>query len=210
MESVEQSRESVEYSDVKYDQPIETEGGREISEESELRDSGFADARYDAPIDSGCDLVKNQNERAETREIDNEFLSALINLMPERQPYSEKLIQNKRDGLAREDAVLDDLLNKYDPLDGYDIFEERYLCDSEGNRVKDVETGSGRRIDFVVVRDGKVVDSVEVTSETADKTQQTAKEDRIRENGGIYIKNPYDSSLVLIDDSVRTRIERRA
>lgn len=210
MEDLGQSGEVVEYSDVKYDQPIETGQDGDVSDGPELRDSGFADARYDAPIDSGCVSVENQTERAETQETDNGFLSALINLMPERQPYSEKLIQNKRDGLAREDAVLEDLYNKYDPMDGYDIFGERYLYDSDGNRAKDVETGSGRRIDFVVVKDGRVVDSVEVTSETADKTEQTAKEERIRDNGGNYIKNPYDSSLVMIDDSVKTRIERRA
>ena len=83
-----------------------------------------------------------------------------------------------------------------------------YLRDENGEIVKDPVTGEARRIDFVVVKDGKVVDSVEVTSKTADKTEQTAKEDRIRENGGNYIKTT-DGDLVRIPDDLKTRIERR-
>ena len=62
--------------------------------------------------------------------------------------------------------------------DGYEIISEAYLRDKDGNIVKDPETNSARRIDFVVVKDGKVVDSVEVTSKTASKEEQSAKEDR--------------------------------
>lgn len=54
----------------------------------------------------------------------------------------------------------------------------------------------------------KVVDSVEVTSKTADKTLQTAKENRIREAGGNYIRD-YRGNLVQIPPNVHTRIERR-
>ena len=41
------------------------------------------------------------------------------------------------------------------------------LEDKEGNIVKDPETGEARRIDFTVSKDGEVVKSIEVTSETA-------------------------------------------
>ena len=61
----------------------------------------------------------------------------------------------------------------------------------------------------VVVKDGKVVDSIEVTSKTAPKEAQSAKEERIRENGGNYIKDPDTGELIRIPDSVHTRIERR-
>lgn len=118
------------------------------------------------------------------------------------------LIKNKEDGLAREKEVREDLEKKYPPEQGYQIVSEAYLRDENGNIVKDPETGTARRIDFVVVKDGKVVDSIEVTSTTADKTEQTAKENRIRENGGNYIRDN-DGNLVKIPDDVSTRIERR-
>ena len=117
-------------------------------------------------------------------------------------------IQNKIDGLAREKEVAEELQEKYPPEEGYEIVSEAYLRDKDGNIVRDSETGEARRIDFVVVKDGKVVDSVEVTSKTADKTEQTAKEERIREAGGNYIRD-YNGNLVEIPSTVQTRIERR-
>ena len=59
-----------------------------------------------------------------------------------------------------------------------------------------------------------MVDTVEVTSTTADKTEQSAKEQRIRDNGGNFIKtHERDSNgnpiIVKIPDEVTTRIERR-
>lgn len=75
--------------------------------------------------------------------------------------------------------------------------------------VKDPETNTARRIDFVIVKNGKVVDSIEVTSQTADKTDQMAKESRIRENGGVFIKDD-DGNLIEMNKKTQTRIERRA
>ena len=86
--------------------------------------------------------------------------------------------------------------------------KEAYLRDKDGNFVIDPVTGKRRRIDFVVVKDGKVVESVEVTSMTAPKEEQMAKEKRIREQGGNYIYDN-DGNLVEFLDSVETHIERR-
>lgn len=117
-------------------------------------------------------------------------------------------IKNKADGLAREKEVSHELEQKYPQEKGYQVVSEPYLRDKDGNIVKDSVTDSGRRVDFVVVKDGKAVDSVEVTSQTADKTEQSAKEDRIRESGGNYIRDN-NGDLVEIPDTVQTRIERK-
>ena len=117
-------------------------------------------------------------------------------------------IQNKIDGLAREEEVSEELKEKYPPEEGYEIVSEAYLRDKDGKIVRDPETGEARRIDFVIVKDGKVVDSVEVTSKTADKTAQSAKETRIREAGGNYVRDN-NGNLVEIPPTVQTRIERR-
>lgn len=119
-----------------------------------------------------------------------------------------QIVENKREGTKREEDALKDLQEKYPNSKGYQIVREAYLRDQDGNIVKDPETGEARRIDFVVVQDGKVVESVEVTSKTAPKETQCAKEERIRENGGNYIKLP-DGSLAQFSQEVSTTIDRR-
>lgn len=127
-----------------------------------------------------------------------------------RETESEKgePIKNKQDGLRREKEVEEELKKEYPEEEGYEILSEVYLRDKDGKIVRDPVTGEARRIDFVVVKDGKVVASIEVTSKTADKTDQSAKENRIRENGGNYIKDS-NGNLIEIPASIQTRIERR-
>lgn len=129
-------------------------------------------------------------------------------------PFSERvevkfdIIQNKLDGCAREEKVGKELQEKYPLEKGYSVIREAYLRDENGNIVKDPLTGEARRIDFVVVKEGRVVEMVEVTSKTAPKDAQTAKENRIRDNGGNYIKDD-KGDIVKIPNSVQTRIDRR-
>lgn len=118
------------------------------------------------------------------------------------------ILQNKLDGRQREKDVEKELNEEYPPEEGYSTVPEATLRDKDGNIVKDPVTGEARRIDIVVVKDGKAVDSIEVTSKTADKSAQSAKEERIREAGGNYIKDN-NGKLVEIPKEVRTRIERR-
>ena len=118
-------------------------------------------------------------------------------------------IQNKIDGLRREAEVEAELNEQYPAEQGYAIKRERMLCNKDGTPAIDPKTGERRRLDYVVFKDGKVVDMIEVTSPTANKIGQSAKEMRIRENGGNYIKGP-DGKPVRIPNNIQTRIERRA
>lgn len=156
-----------------------------------IDDSSLAVYARDVP-DDACD---NKNEQPDNKsETDN--------------PEKNAPIQNKLDGLEREKEVAEELQKKYPPEEGYEIIPEAYLRDKNGNIVRDPETGEARRVDFVVVKDGKVVDSVEVTSKTADKTEQSAKENRIRDAGGNYVRDS-GGNLVEVPADVQTRIERR-
>ena len=84
------------------------------------------------------------------------------------------------------------------------IVKERYLRDSSGKSIKDPLTDSRRRVDFAVIQDGKVVDMIEVTSPTADKTMQVNKEARIRATGDVYIRDPKTKKLYNVTN-VQTR-----
>ena len=101
-------------------------------------------------------------------------------------PWGLELIPNKVAGNAREALAKRWLQKKYPNAQ---ILSERYIRDSSGVSVKD-SFGSRRRLDFVVVEDGKVRGIFEVTSPTADKTLQIRKEQYIRNNGGTHIKAP--------------------
>lgn len=138
----------------------------------------------------------------------NEGISAKDN--PEMKVPSAR--QNKLDGCRRETEVAKELGLRYPEKEGYKVLREKELCDRGGKPVMDLQTGEKRRIDFVVVKDGKVVDMVEVTSKTAPKRDQLAKEYRIRDNGGNYVREYDDNGMrriYRIPNNVETRVERR-
>ena len=139
---------------------------------------------------------------------DRELNKSVELLRKKFDDLAEGILPNKQEGLRRESEVKQELEKEYPESKGYEIISEALLRDSNGKPVKDPETGEARRIDFVVVKDGTVVDSIEVTSETADKTGQTAKENRIRAAGGNYVRTS-DGSLAEYPNDLQTTIERR-
>ena len=151
--------------------------------------------------------ASENKEKNSTDAPDKKGLTNAEKEVPETQE-TKLPIQNKIDGLKREKDVRSELNQKYPEDQGYKVIPEVRLMDENGNLAKDPVTGEGRRLDFVVTKDGKIVDSVEVTSKTADKTEQSAKEERIRANGGNYIKDS-DGNLLRLPDDMHTRIERR-
>lgn len=167
---------------------------------------------------SSFELSHGLNEFAK-RESELEKLSGDYPLLSDkelRMPLSTafrdnicEIIPNKENGLRRELEVEGDLQKKYPEANNCTIVREAYLRDENGNIVKDPVTDTARRIDFVVIQDGRVIECVEVTSTTADKTEQIAKENRIRENGGNYIRNG-NGDLIRLPNDIQTKIERRA
>ena len=159
------------------------------------------------------DIVENNKSLVESplaRQVENININHSESEHYDRPIVTEvrEAIKNKIDGLAREAEVANELEKQYPEKEGFQVISETYLRDKDGNIVKDPETGEARRVDFMVVKDGKVIDSIEVTSKTADKTEQSAKEERIRESGGNYIRDN-NGNLVEIPSTVHTRIERR-
>lgn len=197
-----------------------TEFGTEDIQMADIENSWFEDLDVTDPKITTSEIGEEYSENSilgSIDEIESEKPENLIQELTEKETLNNQVnecaehgkpIQNKIDGLQREADVRKDLEKQYPSGEGNDIISEAYLRDENGNIVKDADTGKARRIDFVVVKDGKVIDSIEVTSETADKTEQIAKETRIRDNGGNYIKDN-NGNLIRIPDDVNTRIERR-
>ena len=151
---------------------------------------------------------KNSLESLDGKKNKSNLAEFEKNVKPEvKNNELAKIVENKLEGCKREQEVLKELEKRYPEREGYKVVSERYLLDKNGNIARDPETLKARRIDFVVVKDNKVVDMIEVTSKTAPKIDQSAKELRIRENGGNYIK--LGEQLIRIPNYVETRIERR-
>ncbi|WP_133648435.1 RHS repeat-associated core domain-containing protein [Paraburkholderia flava] len=111
-------------------------------------------------------------------------------------PWGWACIKNKEDGLAREARAKDILEQRYGKEN---VLSERYLRDANGKSVKDPITGERRRVDFVVKGQDGVWRPVEITSQTAPKFDQLAKELRIREMGGTFAKNPNTGEIIPVD-----------
>jgi len=88
------------------------------------------------------------------------------------------------------------------------VQSERYLRTADGKIAKDPLTGEARRVDFAVIENGQVKRMVETTSLTADKTDQTLKERRIRAAGGTYIRDKQTRKLIDVSN-VQTEVVRR-
>lgn len=156
---------------------------------------------------SSMDVVENSS--LESVRIENESALNTNETAPDiNETKAEQLEKNREDGANREELAFEALKNEFPEEDGYKIEREQYLRDENGNIVKDPETGEARRVDFVVTKDGKVVKSVEVTSETAPKDAQIAKEERIRDAGGNFIKVRGTDQLVEIPKNVQTEVRR--
>ena len=112
---------------------------------------------------------------------------------------------NQAAGAAREVAEHADLV-KANP--GASVQNQQYLRTADGKIAKDPVTGTGRRLDHVVIKDGKVKDVVETTSQKANKREQIGKENRIRNSDGTYIRDRNTRELIDIKD-VPTNINRR-
>lgn len=139
-----------------------------------------------------------------TRAIQNEIVEVEFN-----NSKAQTVIINKQNGLRREHEYKLLLENECPPNDGYEILSEKYLRNSKGEIIRDIKTKEGRRIDYIVVKDKKVVRSIEVTSPTADKTTQIQKELRIRASQKCYIKNS-EGKLIEVPQWLETEIQRVA
>ncbi len=101
------------------------------------------------------------------------------------------------------------LQEKLEAIFGKDnVLRERTLLDDARKKVVGLD-GTGRRVDFVVLGDnGQAKYLVEVTSKTADKTAQEAKEIFIRANGGDFIKMPGRNGQLIDISNAQSRTIR--
>lgn len=131
--------------------------------------------------------------------------SAPPSTSPAPKTKPENAFLNKKTGTARENVTKAELQEKYPDAS---VQSERLLRNSKGDKVLDPLTNTGRKIDHVVIKDGKAIDAVETTSQTADKMAQTMKEQRIRQQGGTFVRDKNTRELIDLKN-VPTRLERK-
>ena len=155
----------------------------------------------ESPLQNSIESIENSS--LEGVKAQNELIAENINAEKTKQMET-----NREAGKEREDLAYKELKEEFPENEGYKIEREQYLRDKYGNIVKDPKTGEARRIDFIIIKDGKVVKSIEVTSKTAPKDAQIAKEDRIRNEGGNFIKDRDTGQLIEIPKENKTEIRR--
>lgn len=109
----------------------------------------------------------------------------------------QQLDQNRADGTRRQEQYRQEMADIHGEEN---VLTERFLRDANGDVVRDPVTGEGRRLDCVVVN-GQCGYAAEVTSPTADKGAQIAKEENIRDAGGVYVQNPRTGELVEVENT---------
>jgi len=117
----------------------------------------------------------------------------------------DRILENAKEGAARELRVFERLKSFFKVSS---VQRERLLRTADGKKAIDPLTGEGRRIDFAIIQKGEVRFLVEVTSKTADKASQIAKEVRIRAQGGTFVRDKITGQLIDVSDMI-TRILRR-
>lgn len=117
----------------------------------------------------------------------------------------DQVKKNKRDGMRREKETEQELVEKYPDAS---VQREQYLRDKDGKILKDPLTGEARRVDHVVIKDWKVIDMVETTSTSADKAGQMAKENRIFDSGGKFLRDRSTGQTVPVGETPIRLIRR--
>jgi hypothetical protein len=80
------------------------------------------------------------------------------------------------------------------------VQDERMLRNDEGKKVVDPVSGEGRRVDHAVIdREANTAKTYETTGMNVDKTEQLAKEQRIRDAGGTFIRDKETKKLVPVE-----------
>jgi hypothetical protein len=109
-----------------------------------------------------------------------------------RRSYCRTITIRAEQGAAREAKVAEELKAKYP---GAKVQNQECLRDADGRIVKDPLTKEARRVDDAVIEDGKAK-TFETTSMDANKSGQLAKEQRVLNNWGTYVRDRETGELV--------------
>nr|WP_319527521.1 RHS repeat-associated core domain-containing protein [Pseudomonas laurentiana] len=107
-------------------------------------------------------------------------------------PFGLARIKNAIEGERRHKLLNEQLRAKHPEAT---IQCECYLRDANGKSVRDPDTGERRRIDTAVIENGEAK-TYEVTSMTANKDSQMAKEFRVFDAGGTHIRDRGSNGLI--------------
>ncbi|WP_082725273.1 RHS repeat-associated core domain-containing protein [Burkholderia sp. RF4-BP95] len=133
-----------------------------------------------------------------------------LNVLGWADPLGLDVQENHENGMRRE-ARLEGLLKSI--FGKENVLKQRHLRDAGGKILCQIEgevqhakgTEGSRILDFVVkTKDGWK--GIEVTSGSAVKSAQSAKEQAIRDAGGIFVRYPRSKKLIELSDTISRRI----
>ncbi|HEY2033150.1 MAG TPA: RHS repeat-associated core domain-containing protein [Rhizomicrobium sp.] len=166
----------------------------------------------DYPACDSCEPQSNTGLTADDYEQISEFFDAASGTAMGMGPYGaeagealkfeseffkeEALVtRNAAEGVRRE-AITTKQLKAENP--NASVQNQHYLRDANGKIVKDPITDTGRRVDHAVIEGGKAR-TFETTGPNVNKVRQLEKEQRIRDNGGTYVRDRNTNKLCPVD-----------
>jgi RHS repeat-associated protein len=114
-------------------------------------------------------------------------LAKIIRKEALKEAAKNRVKENAKDG-ARRNKVGVEQLKSENP--GKGVQTETYLRTEDGKRAIDPQTGEMRRVDAAVIdSNSRTAETYEITGPGVSKATQVAKEGRILDNGGMYIRD---------------------
>lgn len=155
------------------------EAGEEISEKiiKEVAEEIPKKVEKDVVEEISEKTVKKSYEkilREKAKKIDKG--EVIIKKKVEELDKGERIFRNKIEGCAREEVAQKELSKVFGEKN---VLRERTIKDINGKAIIDSVTNEARKLDFAVVENGVVKKAYEITSKTASKVEQMAKEQRI-------------------------------
>lgn len=165
-----------------------------------IEDSFFKEGSPQSPSDRLSSAFLESKEGAREGTLEHSFLkdTEITNPLEGDISIESRIIRNKVEGCRREQEVYAQLGEQYPESEGFKILSERYLLDKNGSMQRDpLSPHTCRRVDIVVAdSENNPIRSIEVTSVSASKEEQTAKESRIRDAGGTFVRDPDTGQLI--------------
>ena len=158
-------------------------------------------------VETAAEKVAKETTEAKVGKTIREGIKEVIKSIDKKS--ISQIEKNRIAGALREKKVWKKLASEFGKEN---VFREQYIRDKFGNIIKDSVTGEARRIDFIVIKGDKIIKSIEVTSQEAQKGFQIAKEYRILEEarkiGGAFIKDSNTGKMFKIPEGIATEIRR--
>jgi hypothetical protein len=198
---------------------VGNQGVKQVSDAQPLLESAWDAANVGMGVHSAAKNIKDGNYKSaavdaagvalDTIGLATPFVPSGAGAAIKANRLSKKaktLKQNRINGAKREKIVQAELEKEYGKGN---VLQQRTILNSAGKKAIDQKTGTGRRLDHVVLdKKGNAILRVETTSKTAPKSKQLRKERDIIAGQETYVRHPKTKEFIPIKKT-KLKVKRK-